>query len=251
MSHSVSVGKLSGPKVTSPPPNQPLRAPRMKATKTTQPRVDGMRTFQPKRMNWSYRTRGSEPRSQTKTNMNSHSLTVNHSTPHQPLVEHAVADRRDPGRGLPAAEEHRRRERRDGEHVDVLAEEEHREPHRGVLGVEARDDLALALGEVERQPVGLTDHRDDVDEEAEERRDGVPQRCLRPDDLRGRHRAAVEEDGDEREAHGDLVGDHLRGGAQPAHERVRRARGPAGEDDAVDARRRRRRGRGARRSGSR
>jgi hypothetical protein len=48
-----------------------------------------------------------------------------------------------------------------------------------VLGVEATDDLALALGEVEGQAVGLADHRDDVDEEAEERRDDEPQVLLR------------------------------------------------------------------------
>ena len=37
------------------------------------------------------------------------------------------------------------------------------------------------------------------------------------------------------EAHGDLVGDDLRRGAQAAEQRVGRARGPAGEHDTVDA----------------
>ena len=32
-----------------------------------------------------------------------------------------------------------------------------------VLGVEAADQLALGLGQVERRPVGLADHRDQVD----------------------------------------------------------------------------------------
>jgi hypothetical protein len=138
-------------------------------------------------------------------------------------------------RGLGAAEEHRGGQRGHGEHVDVLAEEEHREAHRAVLGVEATGELALALGEVERQPVRLADHRDDVDEEAEERRDDEPQPALGVDDLRGRHRPGVQEHGNERQAHGDLVGDHLRRRAQAAHQRVRRARRPAGEHDAVDA----------------
>ena len=34
-----------------------------------------------------------------------------------------------------------------------------------VLGVEAGDQLALGLGQVERGAVGLADHRDDVDDE--------------------------------------------------------------------------------------
>ena len=55
------------------------------------------------------------------------------------------------------------------------------------------------------------------------------------DDLRGRHRAGVEEDRDEREAHRDLVGDHLGARAQAAEQGVRRAGGPAAEHDAVDA----------------
>src|SRR3569833_1393854 len=43
-----------------------------------------MRTFQPKRKNWSYRSRGSVPRSHTKTNSRISTLTVNQSTGHQP-----------------------------------------------------------------------------------------------------------------------------------------------------------------------
>ena len=136
-----------------------------------------MRNFQPNRMNWSYRARGSEPRSHTKTNMNIHSLSVNQSRPHQPPLNMPSLIAAMNGGRLPAAEEHRRGERRDGEHVDVLAEEEHREAHRAVLGVEATGQLTLALGEVERQPVGLADHRDDVDDEAEERREDVPERA--------------------------------------------------------------------------
>ena len=65
--------------------------------------------------------------------------------------------------------------------------------------------------------------------------DGVPVVALRRDDLRRRHRAGVEEDADERQAHRDLVGDHLGRRPQPAEQRVRRAAGPAGQHDAVDA----------------
>ncbi len=70
--------------VTVSSPSKPFCAPRMKATATIQASVTGMRNFQPKRMNWSYRVRGSDPRSHTKTNMNIHILSVNHSRPHQP-----------------------------------------------------------------------------------------------------------------------------------------------------------------------
>ena len=62
--------------------------------------------------------------------------------------------------------------------------------------------------------------------------------ALRLDDLRGRHRPGVQEHADEGEPHRDLVGDHLRRGAQAAEQRVRRAAGPAGQHDAVDADRR-------------
>ena len=50
---SVATGKARPAKVTAEVPNQPFCAPRMKATTTTQARVTGMSSFQPKRMNWS------------------------------------------------------------------------------------------------------------------------------------------------------------------------------------------------------
>ena len=61
---------------------------------------------------------------------------------------------------------------------------------------------------------------------------------LRRDDRGGRQRPGVEEDPDEREAHRDLVGDHLRGRPEGAEQRVRRLARPAGQHDAVDADRR-------------
>ena len=161
----------------------PAWAPLMKATAMTQNSVTGMRNFQPNFMNWSYRVRGSVPRSHTKNHMKTHSLTVNQSRPHQPRRQPAVHDVVQPEGRLVAAEEHRRGQGGDREHVDVLAEEEHAEPHPGVLGVESGDQFALALGEVERQPVGLADHGDDVDDEADDQREHVPHSVLRGDDL--------------------------------------------------------------------
>ncbi len=77
---------------------------------------------------------------------------------------------RDRPRRAPAAEEQRRRERRDGDHVDVLGQEEHRELERRVLGVEAADEFGFGLGQVERRAVGLADHGDRVDDEGDEQR---------------------------------------------------------------------------------
>ena len=44
-----------------------------------------------------------------------------------------------------------------------------------VLGVEAADQLALGLGEVERRAVGLADHRDHVDDERRQQDQAEPQ----------------------------------------------------------------------------
>ena len=63
----------------------------------------------------------------------------------------------------------------------------------------------------------------------------VPEVRLGVDDRGGGQRPRVEEDRDERQAHRDLVADHLRGRAERAEDRVRRPRGPAGQHDAVDA----------------
>ena len=51
-------------------------------------------------------------------------------------------------------------------------------------------------------------------------------------------RARAEQHGDDDKADRDFVGDHLRGRAQRAQERIFRVRGPAAHDDAVDAERR-------------
>src|SRR5918911_3682909 len=67
-----------------------LRSPLVRSTRiadatTTQTSAPGMRIFQPNRMNWSYRSRGSVPRSQMKTKRKTQSLRTNHSTGHQPV----------------------------------------------------------------------------------------------------------------------------------------------------------------------
>ena len=101
---------------------------------------------------------------------------LQHEPQHRPPagVEHPVPDRRQRPRRTPPAEEQRGGDRRDGDHVHVLGEEEQRELQRGVLGVEAADELALGLGQVERRTVGLAHHRDAVDDEGRQHDDRVP-----------------------------------------------------------------------------
>ena len=158
---------------------------------------------------------------------------------------------RDRPRCPPAAEEQGGGQAGHRGHVDVLGEVEQRELERGVLGVEAAHQFALALGEVERQPVGLAHHGEQVDEERGEQQHRVPRRVVQdhPEqvelvavrlgrhDRRGGQGAGVQEHRDEGQPHRDLVADHLRRRAQPAEQRVRRGRGPARQHDPVDAHR--------------
>jgi hypothetical protein len=58
----------------------------MEVTARIQTRLTGMIVFQPSAMNWSYRSRGSVPRSQMNTKMNTTTLATNHSTGHQPAL---------------------------------------------------------------------------------------------------------------------------------------------------------------------
>ena len=113
----------------------------------------------------------------------------------------------------------------------------------------ARDQLTLAFRQVERQPVGLADHRDQVDQERRQQQHREPGRVVQPDaepvelgavrlrlhDRGGGQRPGVEEDRDECQSHGDLVADHLGRRPQAAQQRVRRGRGPPGQHDPVHA----------------
>ena len=81
---------------------------------------------------------------------------MNHSTGHQPVLApahmfsgHGACQ---PPKNITVASDGNRH------HVDVLGKHEHRELQRRVLGVEARDEFALGLGQVEWGPVGLADH---------------------------------------------------------------------------------------------
>ena len=77
-------------------------------------------------------------------------------------------------RAQPAAEEEHRGQRRDQDHVRVFGEEEQRERDARILDVEARDDLGLAFGHVERRAVRLGDAGDEIDDEQREQPEPVP-----------------------------------------------------------------------------
>ena len=95
------------------------------------------------------------------------------------------AERRDVReRPQPPAEKQRRRHRRDDDHVRVFGEEEQREAHAAVLGVEAAGQLLLRLGHVERRAVGLGQAADEEDHERDRLHERVPDVASSP--ARGR-----------------------------------------------------------------
>ena len=67
---------------------------------------------------------------------------------------------------VPAAEEQRDHDGARGDDLQELAQEEQAEAHARVLD-EVADDLRLALGDVERRPLGLGDGRGEEQDEAE------------------------------------------------------------------------------------
>ncbi len=110
------------------------------------------------------------------TNRNVHTLATNHSSGHQPELAPSIMLNghgacQPPRNSVVASAD-------DRGHVDVLGEHEHRELQRRVLGVEAADQFALGLGQVERRPVGLADHRRHVDHERRQQQEHVPEAVL-------------------------------------------------------------------------
>ena len=68
-------------------------------------------------------------------------------------------------RTVPAAQEKRRRQHRDGEHVHVFGEEEKRKLHRTVFSVKPGDQLSFGLRQIEWHAVSFGDCRGQIDEE--------------------------------------------------------------------------------------
>ena len=150
--------------------------------------------------------------------------------------EGRVRDRRHP-----AAQEQDGAHRRQQDHVGVFAEEEQREGHRRIFGLEALDELGFRHRQVERRAVGLGQRRHEEDHEHRQ------QRQPEPFEEPARTRAITtwvrlsepthEQHRDQHEADRNFVGHHLRRRAQHAQEGIFRVRRPAGDDDAVNAER--------------
>ena len=104
--------------------------------------------------------------------------------------------------------------------------------------MEAGDELALGLGQVEGRAVSLGQRADEVDEERHEggrvvEEEPLPgQPALRADDALRGHGAGQQDRDHQGHAGRDLVGDDLRRAADGAEERPLRVRRPSAHDDA-------------------
>ena len=153
---------------------------------------------------------------------------------------------------VPPAQEQQDREGRDRDDMEVLREEEHGEFDAGIFRVVAAHQLGVGLGEVERRPVGLGDAGQQEDHErgqvvedvpvgdelphpaeGPQPRDRTDDAPLGGDDRPERQASRGHHDGNERQGQGDLVGDHLGAGADPAEQRVLGAARPARQHDPV------------------
>ena len=140
-------------------------------------------------------------------------------------------------RRQPAAQKQDRGHRAHQDHVGVFAEEEQREGHGAVFDEEAGDDFALAFRQIERRAVGFRQARDEEHDEHREQRQAEPHLVLRQHDVGQVQAADAEQHRDHDEAHRDFVAHHLRRAAHRAQKGIFRIGCPAGDDDAVDAKR--------------
>ncbi len=159
-------------------------------------------------------------------------------------------------RRMEAAEEQRRADRADDNHVRVLAQEERRELHGRVFGVIPGDQFRFGFRQVKRRAVRLRQHGDHVNqrrdqaqrEELEDvpggKRDAVMGQCradlvkaLLLDDLLQAQAAGQQHDRDNRQAHAQFIGNHLRRRPQAAEQRILVVGRPARQHDAIDRQR--------------
>ena len=98
----------------------------------------------------------------------------------------------------------------------------------------ARHQLAFTFGQVERQAVGFTERSNHVNHEGRQQTQQPSRVFLGIYDGRSRHGARHDKDRDQRGAHGQLVRNHLGGGAHRTQQRVRRVRRPTTQHDAVN-----------------
>ena len=106
--------------------------------------------------------------------------------------------------------------------------------------METGHDFRLAFRHVERRAVGFRHAGDEIDHEQRQQRQPEPVQqaaLLGLHDVAQVQAAAGHQHADQREAHGDFIGDDLRGGTHRAEKGVFGIGRPAGDDHAVHAHR--------------
>ena len=158
---------------------------------------------------------------------------------HRPGIGHQGLGSK-PG-NLIAAEIERDDQRRGDKHGHIFTHEEQGKLHRAVLDVVAGDDLTLAFSQVERRPVGFGEGGDDEDDDPQRLQHESPhgdkaeqQSSLKLGHFSEIYRAVDGQQADQRQAHGNLVADHLGGSPQSPQYPVLVVGRPAGQDNAVD-----------------
>ena len=147
---------------------------------------------------------------------------------------------------MPATEEQDGHHRAHQNDVEVFTQHKKEVRRRAILDLVTRHEFGFGFRKIKRRAVGFSQRRDKEDHEHREHHDDqrevleaerVPvlqAAGLVVDDVAEVHRADQQDDRDDHEADGDLVGYHLRGRAQRAEERILRVRRPAAHDDTVD-----------------
>src|SRR5918998_2984307 len=141
-------------------------------------------------------------------------------------------------RRLPAPEKERRRDRGHKAHRGELGRLDEGPRHTGVLDHVPPDDLALALGQVERHPFDLGEPRDIEDKEHRKLWPDVPvpkAPALRVHHVYEGEAPREHDDPEEAQDQGNLIGDHLRRPTQSAKESEIGPAPVAGHDDAKGA----------------
>src|ERR1700722_2527401 len=145
-------------------------------------------------------------------------------------------------RYLPSAEEKSRREHRDEDDFGKVAHHEDGLLAARIFGEITGDEFGLGFGKVEGDALGLghpgdhqEDERDRLKQDAPARDEAEPDAALMAADGLQVEGAVSHDDGENREAEGDFVGNHLRGGADAAEQGETVIGGPSAEGNAVNA----------------
>ena len=136
---------------------------------------------------------------------------------------------------MPAAEEQDHQQEGRGDHVQELGDHEHHQLHSGVLGTVAGDQFLLGLDQVEGQPSGFGEGGHEEDQETQRLDKYVPAAVgLLADDRVQPQGSGGQHHPQHSQPQGDLVGDQLGPGSQPAEKAVLVVARPPTEDRAED-----------------